>query len=47
MRHFRAFWGQEQLLAMLVSVDLKLAGGWCGWSGWTLVVSSEAELELL
>ena len=30
----------------LCSVDLKLAGGWCGWSGWTLVVSLKAELEI-
>ena len=31
MRHFRACFGQEQLLAESVSVNLKFLDSWSGW----------------
>ena len=43
---FSCFLGPVAAASYACICNLKLAGGWCGWSGWTLVVSLKAELEL-
>ena len=44
---FSCFLGPVAAASYACICNLKLAGGWCGWSGWTLVVSLKAELELV
>ena len=43
---FSCFLGPVAAASYACICNLELAGGWCGWSGWTLVVSLVAELEL-